>query len=124
MVRSIALWLRKEILMKKFRFTLLLLAFSVLAASSPVLSAPLSSQAPALCAASSSAAELPFFSPAVDKSLPVLPKCGACSTTICRGAKVGGPCGSLVGQAMHCIDSATCPADGLAQCVCKTGPIN
>jgi hypothetical protein len=110
--------------MTKSRITLLLLAFAFLVASRPGLSAPLASTVPALCAANSSTAELPFFRPAESKSLPVLPKCGACSQSVCLGAKVGGPCGSLLGQAKHCIDSATCPADGLAQCVCKTGPIN
>jgi hypothetical protein len=109
--------------MTKFRLTLLLLAFAFLAASRPGLSAPLASTAPALCAASSSAAELPFFTPAVAKSLPPLPRCGACSLAPCVGAKVGAACGVSGGQIMHCADVATCPADGLTQCACKTGPI-
>ena len=109
--------------MTKLRITQLLLAFALLVASRPSLSAPLVSQAPAHCAESSSAAELPFFAPVVSKSLPPLPKCGACSQTICLGANVGVACGSSGGQTMHCVDSATCPADGLTQCVCKTGPI-
>jgi len=109
--------------MTKLRITQLLLALALLVAARPSLSAPLASQAPAHCAASSSVAELPFFTPVVSKSLPSLPKCGACSQTICLGANVGAACGISGGQTMHCVDSATCPADGLTQCGCRTGPI-
>ncbi len=49
--------------MTKSRITLLLLAFAFLVVSRPGLSAPLASTVPALCAANSSMAELPFFRP-------------------------------------------------------------
>jgi hypothetical protein len=106
----------------KLSITLLLLAAMLLIAPSPSHAAA----APALCAANtSSAPALPGFSTPASKSLLkaiIGPTCGSCSQAICVGAKLGSICGISGGLYKYCGDVGTCPADGLTQCYCKTGP--
>jgi hypothetical protein len=110
----------------KSRLTLLVLAAALLIAPLASHAEPLASTAPAACAANASTSQLPGFStPASDVLLKTIigPKCGSCSLSPCVGAKVGSICGiGGGGEYKYCGDIGTCPADGLTQCQCKTGP--
>jgi hypothetical protein len=107
----------------KLGITLLLLAAVLLIAPLPSHAAPLASTAPSQCAANASAPELPS-TPASKSLLKAIigPTCGSCSQAICVGAKLGSICGISGGLYKYCGDVGTCPADGLTECYCKTGP--
>ena len=55
----------------------------------------------------------------------VLPRCGACSQTNCRGAKLHAQCGIGPGGSIAwCQDlGTTCSQDGLPNCACSSKPL-